>query len=142
MDFFSRSLNKADVGDMDKPLELGDIMPQNRRHYDKMRPPKFQGKNNLDTIIHVQKYVQYLVHSEQPKAFFWTLSKISVASLSRHVFRDCWHTTTTWLCCSNSHKASSTSLYKADFSWNKRYDPETKSLIMILWIWKTKIWPW
>ena len=27
----------------DKPLELGDIMPENRKVYDKMRPPKFEG---------------------------------------------------------------------------------------------------
>ena len=31
-------------GDYDFPLELGDIMPQNRKLYDKMRPPKYKGK--------------------------------------------------------------------------------------------------
>ena len=29
---------------MDNPLELGDIMPQNRKLYDKMRPPKYKGE--------------------------------------------------------------------------------------------------
>ena len=29
----------------DRPLELGDIMPEDRRLYDKMRPPKYKGKN-------------------------------------------------------------------------------------------------
>ena len=28
----------------DRPLELGDIMPEDRRLYDKMRPPKYKGK--------------------------------------------------------------------------------------------------
>ncbi len=28
----------------DNPLELGDIMPSNRKLYDKMRPPKYKGK--------------------------------------------------------------------------------------------------
>ena len=31
----------------DRPLELGDIMPEDRRLYDKMRPPKYKGKNVL-----------------------------------------------------------------------------------------------
>ena len=35
----------ADV-ELDNPLELGDIMPQNRKFYDKMRPPKYKGKND------------------------------------------------------------------------------------------------
>ena len=30
----------------DRPLELGDIMPEDRRLYDKMRPPKYKGKIN------------------------------------------------------------------------------------------------
>ena len=29
----------------DAPLQLSDIMPKNRRLYDKMRPPKFKGKS-------------------------------------------------------------------------------------------------
>ena len=38
-----------DSGDLsseyyDAPLQLSDIMPQNRKHYDKMRPPKYKGK--------------------------------------------------------------------------------------------------
>ena len=31
----------------DRPLELGDIMPEDRRLYDKTRPPKYRGKNVL-----------------------------------------------------------------------------------------------
>ena len=31
----------------DRPLELGDIMPEDRRLYDKMRPPKYKGKHTL-----------------------------------------------------------------------------------------------
>ena len=30
----------------DRPLELGDIMPEDRRLYDKMRPPKYKGNIN------------------------------------------------------------------------------------------------
>ena len=36
----------------DKPLELGDIMPENRKLYDKMRPPKFKG-NATEVYFHV-----------------------------------------------------------------------------------------
>jgi len=30
--------------DVDQPLELSDIMPMDKKHYDKMRPPKYKGK--------------------------------------------------------------------------------------------------
>ena len=30
----------------DRPLELADIMPEDKRLYDKMRPPKYKGKLN------------------------------------------------------------------------------------------------
>ena len=30
----------------ERPLELGDIMPEDKRLYDKMRPPKYKGKLN------------------------------------------------------------------------------------------------
>ena len=36
----------------DRPLELGDIMPEDRRLYDKMRPPKYKGKIN-STGFHI-----------------------------------------------------------------------------------------
>ncbi len=28
----------------DPPIELGDIMPEQKKQYDKMRPPKYKGK--------------------------------------------------------------------------------------------------
>jgi hypothetical protein len=31
----------------DRPLELADIMPVEKRMYDKMRPPKYKGKTNF-----------------------------------------------------------------------------------------------
>ena len=37
----------AEISDQqirDRPLELGDIMPEDKRLYDKMRPPKYKGK--------------------------------------------------------------------------------------------------
>ena len=34
----------AEINELDRPLELGDIMPEDRRLYDKMRPPKYKGK--------------------------------------------------------------------------------------------------
>ena len=42
---------------MDNPLELGDIMPQNRKLYDKMRPPKYKGRdpNKEEETIGEQK---------------------------------------------------------------------------------------
>jgi len=33
------------IPDQESPLELGDIMPLDKKSYDKMRPPKFKGKN-------------------------------------------------------------------------------------------------
>jgi hypothetical protein len=32
----------------DSPLELGDIMPKSRKHYDKMRPPKYKCKEIIN----------------------------------------------------------------------------------------------
>ncbi len=32
--------------DAEYPLQLGDIMPNDRRLYDKMRPPKYKGKKS------------------------------------------------------------------------------------------------
>jgi len=33
----------GDVLDQERPLELGDIMPLDKKSYDKMRPPNFKG---------------------------------------------------------------------------------------------------
>jgi len=46
-----------DSGDLsseyyDAPLQLSDIMPQNRKHYDKMRPPKYKA-NATEVVFHV-----------------------------------------------------------------------------------------
>jgi len=40
------------ISDLDKPLELGDIMPLDKRQYDKMRPPKYKG-NATEVLFHV-----------------------------------------------------------------------------------------
>ena len=44
-----------DSGDLsseyfDAPLQLSDIMPKNRRLYDKMRPPKYKGKLSASNL--------------------------------------------------------------------------------------------
>ncbi|XP_059090435.1 glycine receptor subunit alpha-4-like [Tigriopus californicus] len=44
--------NANEGSDLDNPLELGDIMPQNRKLYDKMRPPKYKG-NATEVNFHV-----------------------------------------------------------------------------------------
>ena len=35
-----------------RPLELADIMPEDRRMYDKMRPPKYKGK--IDSLQYLK----------------------------------------------------------------------------------------
>ncbi len=35
----------GEIPDHERPLELGDIMPLDKKSYDKMRPPKFKGKS-------------------------------------------------------------------------------------------------
>ncbi|CAB4058323.1 HCL [Lepeophtheirus salmonis] len=42
----------AEISDLDYPLELSDIMPQNSKLYDKMRPPKYKG-NATEVLFHV-----------------------------------------------------------------------------------------
>ena len=38
----------------DAPLQLSDIMPKNRRLYDKMRPPMFKGKSTFNLTYNLQ----------------------------------------------------------------------------------------
>jgi len=39
-------LDMAACLDVDQPLELSDIMPTDKKHYDKMRPPKYKGEKD------------------------------------------------------------------------------------------------
>ena len=41
----------------DAPLQLSDIMPKNRRLYDKMRPPKYKGKNIFNFFLFYVKFM-------------------------------------------------------------------------------------
>ena len=42
------------ISDLDKPLELSDIMPDETK-YDKMRPPKYKGKVIQSNITQFQQ---------------------------------------------------------------------------------------